>query len=396
MIPIQEFGLQRQQQIESRRPPFEHETIASFNCALERKARNEPDNLYPRDGSFELTNIENISAEYICMPRGKVVWFNSGMATVVACIETVSPTLGDVIIHGNQSYSRTTEYIKDDLKDRGVKNFVVDPGSIYDIQKAVERYQPKIISLETVVNGTEMAVLDLNKFLELPILREVDPLIILDNTLPTSSNLHLASFMEKHRDLKIIGVESATKFYALNHELGGFAFSYNDQLLERLFKKRVTRGVTPGPSAVETITKVIPPTKEEFDKANKLITSNTHRLAEAFEKASETSGSFLASYPNLPDHPNYQLANAICPNGISPVLFLIPTNPDQLSHIEIAKVIWEKILKGRGHLAPSFGFGRTGISYDPKASYVRIAGGMESPEEIAELSKDIKDILSAI
>lgn len=383
-------------------PPFAYQSVDAFNAALEAKnayqyGKNE---LYFRDGFPALAQIENQLAQLVGAEPGHVLLTNTGMGAIIAAIEVAHPTAGDTVLHAIKSYSKTSDYITGDLRERGVKTVNVDVGSLESIAVAVERERPKIMVFETVSNEKDMAILDVERFLALPVLREVNPLIILDNTVPTDSNLPLADLIKK-TDLRVIGVESGTKSYALNQELAGILFTYDEVLLQQLQKMR-RRGIgTVNPSLVDTLLGVIPPTKEQFDQENKAITRNTRDVALACSQAPGSFEKFVVSHPNLASHPQSDLANSLYPDGSSPVFFIQPTRPDITTETIVRAL--EKSLLAHGlipgrdfYFAQSFEFNKIGISWDKNAGYVRIAGGLENPEQLAKVQQALQAGLAAI
>ncbi|RJQ36566.1 hypothetical protein C4559_04850 [Candidatus Microgenomates bacterium] len=380
----------------ARSASFKYRTISEFSAALaDKDAFGGKYELYPRDGSPALTRLEEHVAELVDAKEGGVLLFNSGMSAVVTAIELASPKEGEAVIHGDQEYSQVRGYINQDLKtERGVRSIEVDQGSLKEVDYRIKAFKPKLVLLETAANGTRMAFLDVKRFLALKSLREANPLIILDNTLPTNSNYPLASFMRENPGLRIIGVESGTKFYALNQELAGIAFTYNPEVFEQLQRKRRKIGSILGPSATEKIQSVIPPSKSEFDRANRLIAKNTYALAKVCLEAEKVNGKFNTGYPNLPNNPNKDVVNTYSPNGISPVLFI---ESWEVKPAEINRALWEDpVIRENADLAQSFGLSRTSLSYNPDYRYVRVAGGMESPDQIAELQEAFYRVLSKI
>ncbi len=120
--------------------------------------------------------------------------------------------------------SQAGNYISDELRLRGALVFQADPGSVENISRVLEAGKPEIVFFETVTNGSEMAILNVEEFLRLPVLQDLDPLIILDNTLPASTGIPLETIMADSAR-RIIGVESGTKFIGLNREMCGMAYT---------------------------------------------------------------------------------------------------------------------------------------------------------------------------
>lgn len=382
------------EQLVRRAPPFSFSSFDEYEEALSRKRsyQYDKDQLYHRDGFPALRRLEKDIAELVGADSENVLLTTSGMSAVTCAIELSAPTRGDVVLYPFQGYSQTIEYITDDLAERGIRPKAVDAGSIDDVARALEKHKPKLVVFETVTNSPEMTVLEVERFLKLEALHEVNPWIILDNTLPTDSNLPLAELLINF-PLKVLGVESATKSYAFNQDLGGIVFTYNPNALEKIHKKRRRVGATPGPSLVEKLQGTIPPTKEQFDRENRTIAHNTLQLAIASAQAKGGGEKFVVSHPNLPGHSNYDYAQSRYPNGASPVFFIQPADP-VLSELMIAKAFERNGVIRDGWIAQSFGFNKFGILYD--RGYVRVAGGLENPSQVARLQEQFNQALSSL
>lgn len=391
-----------QQELLSRRVPnFSYPSIVALQEGISAKDayRYDKHDLYPRDGFSSLARLERHLAQLVGVDDdGYILLTTTGMSAIVTAIETANPTKGDVIVHGFQSYSKSREYIEEDLQPRGIKPVGVRISNLDAVASAINVHRPKVVFFETVSNGTEAEILDIEGFLRLPILKEVNPRIVLDNTLPTDSNLPLAHLI-KQTDLKIIGVESGTKSYALNQDLAGIIYTYDRDLFKKLQRKR-RRGDSPGQSLVKTLEGVIPPTKEQFDRENRTIASNTAALALACWGATD-SRKIMIVHHGLPDHPQSSLANALYPSGASPVFFILSQpqwqgSENDVSIETIAKAL-ETSLLANGllpnkdfYFAQSFGFNKIGISVVPD-SYIRIAGGLETSEQLEKMKRALAD-----
>lgn len=223
----------------SRVPSFPD--IKAVRAAQQSKRELREADLYPRDGSRELFQLERDIAGIMGVRQGNLLLYNTGMLAVTDVLEISRPGVGTRILRGYQQYSQAGKYISDDLRLRGALIFQADSGSIEDISRALEARKPEIIFFETVTNGSEMAVLNVEEFLRLPVLQELDPLIILDNTLPTSTAMPLGEAMAVS-GRRIIGVESGTKFIGLNREMCGMAYTFNQDLLRSLKERRQRTG----------------------------------------------------------------------------------------------------------------------------------------------------------
>lgn len=388
------------QELLPRVPNFSYLSLDAFREGIAAKDAYLYDkhNLYPRDGFSSLARLEKHLAQLVGLDDGHVLLTTTGMSAIVTAIEIENLTKGDVIVHGFQSYSKSREYIEKDLRPRGILSIGVRISNLDTIASAINAHRPKVVFFETVSNGTEAEILDIEGFLKLPVLREANPVIVLDNTLPTDSNLPLAHLI-KQTDLRIVGVESGTKSYALNQDLAGIIYTYDRDLFKKLQGKR-RRGDSPGLSLVKTLEGVIPPTKEQFDRENRTIAKNTAALALACWNAADSKRIMIVHH-GLPDHPQSNLANALYPNGASPVFFILSQpqwqgSENDVSVEAIARTL-ETVLLANGllsdkdfYFAQSFGFNKTGISVVPD-SYIRIAGGLETPEQLEKIKRVLAD-----
>lgn len=365
--------------------------IDAVRDAQQAKQRQEEADLYFRDGSRSLFDLERHVAGILGVKEGSLLLYASGMSAVVDALEILRPTVGTKIVKAYQHYSQTGGYITDELRARGALVYDVDSGSQDSVNRAVQQRRPDIVCFETVTNGSEMAVLDVRSFLRG--LGDLDPLVILDNTLPSSTGLPLGQVLEDSGK-RIIGVESGTKFLGLNTETSGIAYTANRDLLTALRKRRQRTGSLLSLSAVETIRGCMPRCADEYNNRNQAIFRHTLRLARACSNSQDLD-KFIVVHPNLPDHSNSDLANSIAPDGISPVFFINPTSfyPD---HYEIAARLWgDPTISSLCDLGQSFGFDRTRIWPDDNTSVVRISGGVYSALEEALLDNAFHKVLSS-
>lgn len=379
-------------EVKTTRVPSFADIPAVIAAQQAKKAQLEAD-LYPRDGSRELFQLEKDLAEILGVRQGNLLLYNTGMSAVVDALEIMRPTAGTVILKGNQHYSQAGKYITDELRSRDVSVLETDPGSLESINKILERKKPSIVFFETVTNGSEMATLDVKGFLDLPVLEDLDPLIVLDNTLPTSTALPLGRIMAAS-PRKVVGIESGTKFIGLNTEMCGMAYTYDADSLLLLRKRRQRTGSLLSASAVETVRECMPKTVGDYDLRNSTIFRHTLRLARACCGNEENGDSFVVIHPNLQSHPSSQYTNLHCPDGISPVFFIQPMTLEG-RHYQIAEALWENpIISELCDLGQSFGFNRSRIWPDDNAPVVRVSGGIYSEEEQAELDKAFSEVLS--
>lgn len=358
------------------------------------KREHLPADLYPRDGNLALSELEGRIAHLMGIDRGRVLAYNTGMSAAVDAWESAHLTRETVVLCGEQSYSQSSRYLGGELVRRGTRVVRVDTGSIEAVREAIDKHQPQLIAFETVTNGPDMPVLDLEQLLSFPPLQRLKPVIVLDHTLPSSSSLSLVEIMSRspHR---IIGVESGTKFFARNREMLGMAYSFCDELMGGLRERRQMVGSLPTTGAVERLLEVIARGRDDFNRRNQTILSNTLRLALACANSPYDGELFFVSYPNLPTHPNYNYASSHYPEGAAPVLFLQSANPARLDQYELTRRLWDhSLIRRLCRLGQSFACDQTRIWPDDKYPAVRIGGGIEAEAAIEELAASFTQALT--
>lgn len=211
--------------------------------------------------------------------------------------------------------------------------------------------------------------------------REKPMTLILDNTIPTSTNLKLAKKLEK-TDAPVVIVESGTKFFAHDKGTLGLVYSKDKEKILELKLRRAETG-TYLPSAVEEL---LPEWgKKEFEIRNKQVLKNTKFLAETLAKLIGKIGIETVSHPNLPNHPNHEYASKNMPDGASAIFYIKCKNS-----IETAKKL-KGVLGSKVEIGGSFGFEKTRL-LPLFEGILRIAGGNEKPEEIEEILETIEKL----
>lgn len=383
-----------------------------LQAQMDKQKQSGTQRLYPRDGGPELTQLEEDIADMLGIAKGHLLLYANGMTAVRDALDISDPTAGTRILRGEQHYSQAGKVISKYLgrdeerekqgrlgKGRGGCVFAVNQGSIEDIERKLTDKRPEIVFFETVTNGSEMATLDVKNFLGLPILRDLDPVIILDNTLPTSTGVPLGRMIETS-DRKIIGVESGTKYLGVNYEMCGVAYTYNQDILTILKERRQAYGSLLSTSAIRAIRQQMPKTAEEYQSRTKAFFKHTLKLARACASSDGNNNEFVVVHPNLSSHPNSEYANICAPDGISPVFFIVPTDFSGVGHISIAarlghdSVIRQFSDEGCKPYGQSFGFERIRIWPDDSAPVVRVSGGIYSEVDQAALDKAFYEVLS--
>jgi len=366
-------------------PSFD--SIDELRAAQDAKANFERITLYPRDGTEQLAALEDRLSELARVKDGELLLCTSGMAAVINSVEAcLQPN--QTIAVTQQGYSQTLEFTHRHLAERGFKVIKFDSGSPKDVASVISRHRPGLILSETVTNGPDTPVLDIETMLEACDVADIQPRIILDNTLPLSTGWDITSSVGPERQLLV--VESATKAYTQNAELAGLVYSKNPELLDRIRHHRRTKGFGPNVTAVERIDALLPKNLTEFDERNLKIFKASSQLAIAAYYGAEGRTDLSVSHPALPNHPNQGLAKNL-PYGASPVMFVQGTrHGDQYL---IADRLWaHPDVRAQAELGQSFGFDTARILPDVSAAMVRISAGAETDTRI--LGNAIQEVLN--
>ena len=135
---------------------------------------------------------------------------------------------------GKEHYTETPRYVDEHLRPRGVKVVRADSGNARELDAAIRKHDPDIILLETVSNGVSMPVVDIPALFASIKASGKSPLVILDNTLPTSTILAPGALLGDG-SVTVAVVESGTKAYARNSEMLGILYTNNNELYTSLW-----------------------------------------------------------------------------------------------------------------------------------------------------------------
>lgn len=374
--------------------PAVYTTELALTESLLRKGTPEPgEGLYPRDGTAEVTDIEQ-ALSVVTIPDQRLnVVVSSGMAAVTGAVRFAlayegrrrdeTPTLA----HAREAYTQSKRYL-DDERYRGISTKGFDSGDPEAIDRLLgSPTPPAVIFAETVTNTPEMPVLDVHHLLAAmrehqAAGREV-PIAVLDNTLPLSTGLDFGELLEP--DDKVLVVESATKGAMHNSEHLGVVYGSNKGLMDGFRRHKVTDGIVTSTLADIAILRALEATTPGFHERNRALYESTAKLAVALAAAQETLGDrtdFFTTFPGVADHPNYDYAVQHLPNGISPVVFMGAGLHEDSPRALLRRIaehprMREQIQEGQVFLGQSFGFSEGRLLYSQDASYVRVAGGYD-------------------
>lgn len=356
-------------QIRHNVPSFE--SVEDLRSALNSKGGPCTTDLYPRDGTTKLNQLEARFAQLARVKPEDLVLCSSGMSAVVNTLEAITQN-GDTVACAWQTYSQTGVYVAEQLIKKGIRVVFFDSGSPDDIERVISKNKPSVIFSETVSNGPDTPVLDAEQLLEACEQAEIDPYIVLDNTLPLSTGYDLSPLLEKNQ--KVIGVESATKSYAFNTELAGIIYSHDQTLVSKLRQHRITKGFGPNLTTIAALDDTLPESREEFDRRNTRIFTVSKALAHCVASTFARSSEFTVSHPSLPSHANSNYAQRKLVDGSSPIFYIQCTG--STDQFELADQLWSNpAVREHCELGQSFGFDKTRILPNQTYPVVRIAAG---------------------
>ena len=372
--------------------------FASLRRADEAKMNGErtrtSTEIYPGDVPPEATTIERRISHMVGLDPRNIIVYDSGMGAIQNLLELEGPTTGTVVLHGVDEYARTKKYIEKKLgRQRGVRTPFVYTASIEEIAEGIESHRPDIIFLETVGNGPNVPVIDLDGFFAIDALKEINPFIIFDNTLPTPTLIPPLELLRE--GFRVAVIESGIKAYSRNGEMIGVAFVEDEQMLAELIDDRITTRRSPFTSQGRRLSDYVRGRRDDFDEKNLRTMWNSLQLAQACYEAQGDGSAFTVSHPNVGDHPNREYADLHFPGGASPLFYIQVTGAK--TRDEIAMTLQDdpnvNALIEKGH---SFGTRYTRVFPDPIGNVIRVSAGLEEADRIEELGRNLRRTLSAI
>lgn len=373
-----------------------HESAEALDRVLKTKAEPTAHGMYPSDGTEEVVEIEWRVAALEGVEQSQTIAYQSGMVAVGSAIRTAlkyskqeRPNEPLSIAAPYESYSKTHKIFQD-YKSLGVKLKWFDSGDKDDVEDVLAS-NPSVLFSETVSNGPRVPVLN-HKHL-LAAIRERDesscPVVVLDNTLPTSTGLSLAQ--EIRSDDKVIVAGSAFKAMTKNVEPLGDAYSRNEELLKALREDRIIYSGMPTPASslatLETLLSVngledYEESKSLFDERNQRIFEASSRLAHILFQAELDGAPFNVWHPGVGNHPNKQYVEETFIDGIapSPVFYLgVADEPDRAKQVLEGLTDSDEV-RTQAKIQQSFAFDHTALlhSVGTITPYVRVAAGAET------------------
>lgn len=303
--------------------------------------------------------------------------FNSGMAALHCAMENENLRQDDVILVGEEAYSRTKE-LYTFLEDRGIRVIRIGKGNTETFLMAMDQEKPRVVFFESVANSPEMPIIDLAFLLkkaqeinrERRETEEKEISFIIDNSLP-SPVLYNPIRQTANEEVSVMVVESATKHYQAGCDVitMGIAYSNDTHKMKSLRNIRSLFGAILQPVAEATIppniTKIMP-------DIMKIQSHNSLELAHLLSQSPH-----LVHHPGLVSHPQHTLATKMTPDGAITTLFYI--------HVKNARMFVNKIKELLGDnvgIGVSFGHSKTWMMPLPGDHHlVRIAVGSETGEE---------------
>lgn len=356
-------------------PVSSFESVTALREGLDAKANFDPVNLYPRDGSELLGEIEESVSVLAGTDQENLLVYNSGMSAVTDAVDTAlmysgksSPTLACA----RELYSQSQRYVQNFLGKQGVKIVYFDSGDNDAIEETIKRQKPDVVFGETIGNFVNVPVMDLDFVRRQS--EDLGAVAVIDNTLPLSTSQPIGDTLKDNE--KLIVVESGTKSYSFNRELLGVAYTNNDELRSMLQRYRRTRGSLPSASSLEIIGGILPESRKDFDERNRRLFKSTADIAIALATAKPDDSGFVISHPISKDHDNHHYYSSAYPGNASPVFYIQSSRHNQY---EVAERLWARSdVRDQAKLGQSFGFDHARIVADENVGAVRIAGGSET------------------
>lgn len=360
-------------------PSFD--SIADLRTGLEAKKRFLPVDLYPRDGSKILGEIEAQVAELSGLQDDTTLIYATGMAAVssalmVALTQSEKPSLA----YADNMYNKTLEVIEEDISPF-VPVHAFDSGDPDSYRTVIDAHRPSVVVAETIANSRGMPVLDIDALITAAgeTLEPEPPTLVIDDTFSLSSTRIFKA--NAHKQGRMIVAMSGTKSYSYNDEPFGIAATYDPDLFQALREHRRRQGPTVGVASQANIQSLLTQKREEFDERNLRIFRNTGALALYAHTAVTDLGltDVHVTHPGLPSHRNHELYRRLYPHGGSPVFFL---HSDSINRWTLADHINSQPgFAQHSEISQSFGFDTPRILVDESAEAVRIAGGAETDVE---------------
>ncbi|HLN19247.1 MAG TPA: PLP-dependent transferase, partial [Patescibacteria group bacterium] len=120
-------------------------------------------NVYARYSYREGRELEEKLAKK--MGGADAAIFNSGMGAISSSIEAEQLSCGDTVLCSQDVYF-LTHGLYDDLKKRGIKIRLFDPGDQEKLVQQIKTLNPRVIIFETVANEKQMNMVDTEKVLQ--------------------------------------------------------------------------------------------------------------------------------------------------------------------------------------------------------------------------------------
>lgn len=357
------------------------DSVEALREGLRAKSNFENVDLYPRDGSTLLGEVETHIAQLVGVQSKDLLVYGSGMSALtdsvdVALHASISPA--PTVACARETYSQSQLYIKNFISNKRAKVVYFDSGDNDSIARVIDTKQPDVILTESISNFVNVPVTDTDFLFEYAKSQEKVPYVVIDNTLPLSTALPLGEKLLV--DDKIIVAESGTKSYSLNAELLGIAYTKNTALADYLRRYRRTRGTLPGLQSLDLISQCLPEDRQAFDERNLKLFKSTGEIALRLSALAGENHDFIFSHPGLPHHDNHDLYVQQYPRHGTPLFYI---QSGVFNQYEVAERLWTNPdVRAQAQLGQSFGFDHTRIVADENVGAVRISGGAETDGQI--------------
>jgi cystathionine beta-lyase/cystathionine gamma-synthase len=209
--------------------------------------------------------------------------------------------------------------------------------------------------------------------------------LIIDNTLPSPELLNIFKNIPQDSATDVVVVESGTKHYQQGEDKVtlGVAYSNNPKKIEAIRKTRTLIGAYLQPSSLKKVPESsLAQMKEKMTRH----AENALVLATELVASEQMEGVY---HPNLPGHPDKELADKFSPQGIVSLFY---AELKEMTSEELVRRVYEKG-QGKIKIGGSFGHPETWILPLGEKLF-RIAAGSEDKEGFREVVTIFKEALN--
>lgn len=319
-----------------------------------------------RDGVAEAVSfLEHGQQTLVC---------SSGMAAISTTILSLLKA-GDHIITSNSIYGETIELFDRIIQKFNIEVSYVDLTDKNSIKSAI-RENTRIIYTEIITNSL-IRVVDIESIVQ--IAHGVGALVIVDSTFTTPFAIQP---LEYGADIVI---HSMTKYFGGHSDITAGCITGSTKLMEKIYSDYLLLGGCLDPNSSWLLLRSIRTMEMRVTRQFE----NAKKIAEVLQENPHVR---YVNYPSLPNHPQYELAKKILPNGCGAMLsFRVEDNLDKVNEfIHKLKII--KYLGTLGGYRTTIAHPATAFRFDFTAEQlkemgmeeglIRISLGIEATDDL--------------